>query len=133
VILPDGAGPDGGWHTEAARMEIDLRPGTRHASRGTLTIPLEQGAATVTFEPLGTFLMRGVGYGGEWRHGALKGELAVAREDIDLKAADMSALPNLHIQEICRTTLSAPGEPERVGVGIFEQLVLGPYRPLALG
>jgi hypothetical protein len=133
VILPDGAGPDGGWHTESARMEIDLRPGTRHASRGTLTIPLEQGAATVTFEPLGTFLMRGVGYGGEWRHGALKGELAVAREDIDLKAADMSALPNLHIQEICRTTLSAPGEPERVGVGIFEQLVLGPYRPLALG
>jgi hypothetical protein len=132
VILPDGAGPDEGWHTAEAHIEMDLRPGTRHASRATLTIPLEQGAATVRFEPVGTFLMRGIGYGGEWRHGSLKGELSVAREDIDLKAADMAALPNLHIQEICRAVMSAPGEPERAGVGIFEQLVLGPYRPLAL-
>jgi hypothetical protein len=134
VILPDGAGPDGGWHAEAPRMEdVALKPGTRHASAGVLRIPLAQGEAEIRFEPGETFLMRGIGYGGEWRHGALKGELAVAREDIDLRAVDMGAPENLHIQAISRATMTAPGEPVRQGVGVFEQLIVGPYRPYGLG
>ncbi|WP_374471804.1 hypothetical protein [Phenylobacterium sp.] len=133
VILPDGAGPEGGWHAEAPRMEdVDLIPGTRHARGGTLKIPLAQGEATVRLEPVTTFLMRGIGYGGEWRHGALKGELAVAREDIDLAAADMGAMENLHIQAISRASYEAPGEAPQQGVGVFEQLILGPYRPYGL-
>src|SRR5262249_22432251 len=32
VILPDGAGADGGWHADAPRMEdVAMQPGTRHA------------------------------------------------------------------------------------------------------
>jgi hypothetical protein len=130
VILPDGAGPDGGYHSDAPSMEIELIPGTRHARSGVLTIPLAQGAATVKIEPAATFLMRGIGYGGEWRHGGLKGELAVAREDIDSANFDPQDPGNLHIQAISKATLSQPGEPDQVGVGVFEQLIIGPYRPL---
>ncbi|HEX7948528.1 MAG TPA: hypothetical protein VF495_27945 [Phenylobacterium sp.] len=131
VILPDGAGPDGGFHADAPSMEIELIPGTRHAKSGVLTIPLDQGAATVKIEPTGsTFLMRGIGYGGEWRHGALKGELAVAREDIDCANFDPQDMGNLHIQAISKATLSQPGRPDQVGIGVFEQLIIGPYRPL---
>jgi hypothetical protein len=134
VILPDGAGPEGGWHSDSPRMEdVTLKAGTRHALGGTLKIPLLQGEAQVRIEPLktpgGVFLMRGIGYGGEWRHGALKGELAVAREDIDLAAVDMAAPENWHIQAISTATFDAPGEPTLQGVGIFEQLIAGPYRP----
>jgi len=130
VILPDGAGPDGGHHTEAATMATELVPGTKHAKSGTLTIPMKQGVATVRIEPVATFLMRGIGYGGEWRHGSLKGELAVAREDLDCKSFDPNDLGNLHIQAISRATLSVPGQDDQQGVGVFEQLILGPYRPL---
>jgi hypothetical protein len=134
VILPDGAGPEGGWHSDTPRMEdVTLKAGTRHALGGTLKIPLLQGEAQVRIEPLktsgGVFLMRGIGYGGEWRHGALKGELAVAREDIDLAKVDMAAPENWHIQAISKATFDAPGEPTLQGMGIFEQLIAGPYRP----
>jgi hypothetical protein len=134
VILPDGAGPEGGWRSDVPRMEdVALKPGSRHARGGTLKIPLAQGEATVRLEPIGQpFLMRGVGYGGEWRHGGLKGELAVGREDIDLAAVDMGQPENWHIQAISRASFSAPGEPDRQGIGVFEQLIAGPYRPYGL-
>ncbi len=130
MILEDGAGPEGGFHTDTATMQTDIIPGTRHARGGVLTIPMEQGAATVKIEPVATFLMKGVGYGGEWRHGGLKGELAVAREDIDATSFDPADPTNLHIQAISKATLSVPGQPDQQGVGVFEQLILGPYRPL---
>ena len=131
VILPDGAGPEAGWHSDSPRMEdVTLRQGTRHAERGTLAIPLEGGEATVRLEPVGQpFLMRGIGYGGDWRHGGLKGELAVGREDIDLASVDMGAPENWHIQAISKVSMQAPGEPPRDGMGVFEQLIIGPYKP----
>ena len=132
VILPDGAGPGGGLEAEAASMEVDLLPGTRHARSAELTIPLHQGAAKMKIEPVATFLMRGIGYGGDWRHGGLKGELAVAREDLDCATFDPKDLGNLHIQAISKATLSTPGEPDQQGVGVFEQLIIGPYRPYGL-
>jgi hypothetical protein len=137
VILRDGAGAEGGWHADAPRMEeVSLRPGTRHALGGTLKIPLAQGEASIRITPLktpgGVFLMRGIGYGGEWRHGALKGELAVAREDIDLAAADLASPENWHIQAISTATYEAPGEAPQEGIGVFEQLIFGPYRPYGL-
>jgi len=137
VILPDGAGAEGGWHSDAPRMEeVALKGGTRHALGGTLKIPLAQGEASIRLEPLttpgGVFLMRGIGYGGEWRHGGLKGELAVGREDIDLASVDMAAPENWHIQAISKATMETPGEAPREGLGIFEQLIAGPYRPYGL-
>jgi hypothetical protein len=134
VVLPDGAGPEGGSHSDSPRMEdVTLRQGTRHAERGTLTIPLDGGEAQIRLEPIGQpFLMRGIGYGGEWRHGALKGELAVGREDIELAKVDMGAMENWHIQAISKAVMQSPGEPPREGIGVFEQLIIGPYKPYGL-
>lgn len=131
VILPDGAGPEEGIEADGAEMvDVTLRQGLRHAERGTLKIPTPKGEATIKLEPIGQpFLMRGIGYGGDWRHGGLKGELAVGREDIDLNAVDMGAMENWHIQAISKATMEAPGEPARTGLGVFEQLILGPYKP----
>jgi hypothetical protein len=134
VILPDGAEAGGGVHSDFPRMEeVTLRQGARHAEGGTLRIPVAGGEAELRLEPVGyPFLMRGIGYGGEWRHGSLKGELAVGREDIQLAKVDMAAPENCHIQAISHATLTAPGEPQRTGIGVFEQLIIGPYRPYGL-
>ncbi|HEX2561749.1 hypothetical protein [Phenylobacterium sp.] len=133
VILPDGAGPQGGYETSACRMEdVEIVPGTRHARTGRLVIPLDQGEAQVAFEPFLTFLMRGIGYGGEWRHGLFKGELAVGRADIRLADVTMGSPENWHIQALSRVRLETPGETPQEGLGVFEQLIAGPYRPYGL-
>ena len=131
VISPDGAGPEGHYETETAAMEdVSLIAGTRHARGGVLNVPLAQGSASITFEPFLTFLMRGIGYGAPaWRHGGYKGELLVEREDVDLAAADMAAPENVHIQALSRVTMTLPGEAPIQGMGVFEQLIAGPYRP----
>jgi hypothetical protein len=135
VIAPDGAGHGGFYETEAAVMEdVTLVPGTRHARGGTLNVPLAQGAASIRFEPILTFLMRGIGYGHPaWRHGGYKGELVVEREDIDLASVNMASPENVHIQALSKVTLSLPGEQAKSGMGVFEQLIAGPYRPYGVG
>ena len=134
VIAPDGAGHDGFYETEAPTMdEVSLIAGTRHASTGTLNVPLAQGSASIRFKPFLTFLMRGIGYGApNWRHGGYKGDLVVEREDIDLAATDMGSPENWHIQALSHVTLTLPGETPVQGVGVFEQLIAGPYRPYGL-
>ena len=56
----------------------------------------------------------------------------MAREDIDCANFDPSDMGNLHIQAISKVTLAEPGRPEQVGIGVFEQLIIGLYRPLGL-
>jgi hypothetical protein len=135
VILPDGAGPEGGYHSEFATIEdVTMIPGTRHAQGGELVIPLKQGSARVTFQPFLTFLMRGIGYGHpQWRHGSYKGDLVVEREDIDLGKVNMASPENWHIQALSHVTLNVPGEEPQRGMGVFEQLIIGPYRPYGIG
>ena len=133
-MLPDGAAQGEGHVTEAARMTaVELAPGTRHAKGGVLELPLPEGVARIRFEPILTFLMRGIGYSGVWRHGAYKGELVVEREAIDLAAADMAAPENVHIQALSKVTMARPDGAEQTGMGIFEQLIAGPYKPYGLG
>ena len=94
---------------------------------------LAQGSAAIRFEPFLTFLMRGIGYGAPaWRHGGYKGDLVVEREDIDLNAIDMAAPENVHIQALSHVTLTLPGEAPVKGMGVFEQLIAGPYRPYGI-
>ncbi|MBC7169268.1 hypothetical protein [Phenylobacterium sp.] len=134
VVLPDGAAQGEGHVTEAARMTgVELIPGTRHAKGGMLELPLPEGVAKIRFEPILTFLMRGIGYSGAWRHGAYKGELVVEREAIDLAAADMAAPENVHIQALSKVIMTRSDGAEQKGMGIFEQLIAGPYKPYGLG
>jgi hypothetical protein len=120
--------------TEQARMEVEFVPGTRHAASSVLIIPLEnQAPMKITFEPLVKFQMRGIGYGHpKWGHGRLHGPLEVEREAIVTADADPNSPENWHIQAISKVTLSQVGQPDQEGVGVFEQLVAGPYKPYGL-
>ncbi|MFC4295269.1 hypothetical protein ACFO0A_09390 [Novosphingobium tardum] len=133
VVLPDHANAHGGFETVQAKMAAPLTGGTRWPEGGELEIELPSGPMRLKFEPLGRFLMRGLGYTSPtWGHGLHHGPLDVAREDIDLSAQDPARMDNFHVQLPCRVTvLSGEGAGE-VGAGVFEQLILGDYAPMDL-
>ena len=129
VWCPDGSGVDDMDETEDTHIVLDLKQGWRHAERASLTIGDH---SKIAFAPIATFLMRGLGYGHpEWTHGDWKGTLEVVREDIDLTGLTAGRADHLHIQAICSVTLERDGTVQ-IGTGILEQLILGPYAPLAL-
>ena len=131
VVCPDGAGPHDMIETSRARMEIAFKPGTRNARRSVLTIePDGHAPLRVTIEPLQNFQMRGIGYfHPEWMHGVYKGELVVARENIVLAKVDPTLPQEIHVQAISRVALEEDGKPAGNGLGVLEQLILGPYAP----
>ena len=110
-------------------MRTRLAPDTRWPSGGTLSLALKGAPEQVTFEPLGRFQMRGIGYTHpEWSHGMHHGPLRVSREDIDLAELDPLKPENVHVQIPVRVT----GSDGRSGIGVFEQLIMGPFAPLGL-
>lgn len=122
VLVPQGAGEsmrDTEWH-------IDWEPGTRRALGATITlIPWRGEAEVIELEPIVTFQMGGLGYlHPKWNHGVWHGELVV--EDETWTVADLDPLDrhNVHIQQLVRARWG-----ERVGLGVLEQLVLGPHEP----
>jgi hypothetical protein len=131
VLCGDGAGAADMVSCEDAHMELTLKPSTRHAATAHLQAAGEL-KLSAQFEPITTFLMRGLGYGHpDWGHGAWKGALSVAREDIDLSAITPGRPDHLHIQAISRVTLERDSQTH-VGTGILEQFIIGPYAPLGL-
>ena len=60
--------------------------------------------------------------------GVGKGELAVGGTRLPLPVDDPLAFEHLHVQAICRARSSAGEE----GIGILEQLVIGPHAPSGL-
>jgi hypothetical protein len=110
-------------------MRTRLEPGTRWPLGGTLSLALRGAPEQVTFEPLGRFQMRGLGYTSpEWGHGMHHGPLRIEREDIVLADCDPLAPENLHVQVPVLVTGSDGSE----GIGVFEQLIIGPFAPLGL-
>jgi hypothetical protein len=130
------------WHRAGtiARAEVDgtlesmatvahrvrWEPGTRRARAAEITLaPHGDAPLTLGLEPILTFQMRGLGYlHPEWGHGMWKGEEAVGGER--WRAADIDPLEprHLHVQQLCRARLGV-----RQGLGVLEQLVLGPHAP----
>ncbi|HYD09706.1 MAG TPA: hypothetical protein VEA78_06355, partial [Acidimicrobiales bacterium] len=122
--------PVGGESTERAvdvSWHIDWTPGTRRASAATITLSMLDGSSRrVDLEPIVDFQMLGIGYmHPEWSHGSWKGELAVGVERWALADLDPMAFPHLHVQALCRATR----DDGAVGIGILEQLVIGPHAP----
>ncbi|MEE8581089.1 MAG: hypothetical protein V3T33_05815 [Myxococcota bacterium] len=109
--------------------EIRWEPGTRRAASATITLEPHHGEAhRIELEPLLTFQMLGLGYlHPEWGHGMWKGSLAVDGESWRLKDLDPMDPRHLHVQQLCRARLG-----DQDGVGVFEQLVIGPHRPTGL-
>lgn len=79
----------------------------------------------ISVEPIARFQMQGLGYRHpQWSHGVWKGELACGHSRWQLDALDPLALENLHIQQLVRARMG-----DRVGLGIVEQLCIGPHSP----
>ena len=79
----------------------------------------------IELEPLLCFRMKALGYlHPEWGQGVWKGELAVGGESWKCDDVAPLALENLHIQQVMRAHWG-----DRVGVGVLEQLAVGPHAP----
>ena len=108
---------------EASHVGGDLvivwEPGTRWSRSATMTV----GESRYTLTPLFRFHMRGVGYGHPlFAHGKWHGGPMVAGETLTTANVDAADYFSLHVQQVVRV------EGEGVsGVGIFEQLLVGPY------
>jgi len=105
---------------------VRWRPGTRRAEAAELTlVPFEGDAHRIALEPILDFQMLGLGYlHPEWGHGLWKGEEAVGAESWAVADLDPLAPQHLHVQQLVRARLG-----DRVGVGVLEQLVIGPHAP----
>lgn len=109
---------------------VRWQPGTRRAQSAELRLsPLRGEPLAIELEPLLTFQMLGIGYlHPEWGHGVWKGENAVGGESWTLSELPPLAPQHLHVQALCRARLST-GTRTREGVGVLEQLVIGPHAP----
>ena len=131
-IIPDG---DQAAH-EMARVEYATawRPGTRWAQEFSIDLIDDHSAThSIVLEPLYEFHMLGIGYGNpDWGHGHWKGELAVGSERWNLPVDNPCDPRNIHIQALCRAEMTDAQGVTHQGIGILEQLVIGPHEPTGL-
>jgi hypothetical protein len=109
-----------------ARHRIKYHPRTRLAASAEIdVVPLEGDMRTISLEPILKFQMKGLGYGHpEWGQGMWKGESVVGSESFDPRQLDMLARENIHVQQVVKAT-----DGKRSGVGVLEQICVGPYAP----
>lgn len=111
---------------ELTGLEHRLRwqAGTRRAAAATIGLVGPGGEAlSIDLEPVLVFPMRGLGYlGGEWGHGTWKGEVVTSGQTWELASED--PLAHLHVQQLVRARWGA-----QTGLGVLEQLVIGPHEP----
>ena len=129
---PDGAAPweQAGLHRcRDIGYEIEWRPNRREIERASLSfLHPEDGETTIDLERCFTFHMRGIGYlHPVWGHGLAHGELETARESISVADLDQTEPTNLHVQTVVRARMG-----ERTGIGVLEQLAIGPHEPTGL-
>jgi hypothetical protein len=130
--LPDGAPP---WSTAGVtecrniRYQLDFEPGRREVKRAELWFDHpEQGELHVELEKVFTFRMRGIGYWHpHWTHGTLHGPLETGRESINLDDFDPLDFSSIHLQNLVIAKMGG-----RTGVGVLEQIHLGPHEPTGL-
>ena len=88
-------------------------------------INLQGEKRTIHLEPILKFQMKGLGYlHPEWGQGFWKGELAIGGESFETNQLDLLAKENVHVQQVVKAT-----DGENEGIGVLEQLVIGPYAP----
>lgn len=134
-------GPDGArWHeagmiapldgdvetAAAVGYRLDFQPATRHARRAEITLQRHAGEALrIELTPLYNFYMVGLGYQHPvWGHGMRVGDDVVDGESWALSEIDPAVPLHLHIQALCEARLG-----QRRGIGVLEQLILGPHAP----
>jgi len=105
---------------------IRYHQGTRLASSAEIDlVSLDGETRTIALEPILRFQMKGLGYGHpKWGQGVWQGELVTGGESFDPEDLDLLAPENIHVQQVVRAT-----DGSRKGVGVLEQIVVGPYSP----
>ena len=128
------------WHEEGMVAAIGAQPervaqidykiewakGTRHARAAEISLRQQSGEENrIALRPLYNFYMLGIGYGHPtWAHGMYVGDDVVSGESWLLSEIDPTIPTHLHIQAVCEAELGT-----RRGIGILEQLVIGPHQP----
>jgi hypothetical protein len=110
----------------AVDHQLTWQPGTRRASAARITLtPHQRPPVVVALEPILTFQMRGLGYlDPEWGHGLWKGPDVTDGVAWTLAELDPMDPRHVHVQQLCRARI---GSEE--GLGVLEQLVIGPHAP----
>jgi hypothetical protein len=113
-----------------ASSSVVFKPGTRHARSATLDLRRRNGSEIVVrLEPSFQFSMSGIGYfHPEWGHGSYTGEDRTGYDVYEPGAVDETSPLHLHVQAFCRATIREGGRSVE-GVGVLEQLILGPHEP----
>ncbi len=109
-----------------ARHRIVYYPGTRLAKSAQIDlVDHDGGTRTISMEPILKFHMKGLGYfHPTWGQGMWKGELAIGGESFDPRQLDPLSPENIHVQQVVRTS-----DGTRRGIGVLEQVCIGPYAP----
>ena len=109
-----------------AAHRVRYHPGTRLAAAAELDlVHLDGSVRTISFDPVLRFHMKGLGYGHPtWPQGAWKGELAMTGETYEPEHLDLLRPENIHVQQVCKVS-----DGTRTGIGVLEQIVVGPYAP----
>jgi hypothetical protein len=108
------------------RHEVRWQPGTRRAASARLSlVGSDRLERVIELSPILEFQMLGIGYlHGEWGHGLWKGEQALGFESWKLADLDPLHAQHVHIQTLCKARWG-----DQNGVGVLEQLVIGPHAP----
>lgn len=118
-------------HFDAPGFAIDWQSGTRRIARMTANLG---GGRALTLTPAGpVFAMSGLGYTHPvWGHGLDHGaELAVAHDRLTEAERGWGNPLAMHIQAFVTADLVDGGRTHR-GVGVLEQLFVGPHSPTGL-
>lgn len=130
-VLADGDpvfGPE--VTTTPVRIDHDVHwaAGLRRSAGATLQLDRDRAVEQIELEPLLTFRQKGIGYQHPvWQHGTWHDELVVGGEEARVEDLDNLEIENIHVQQVMRATWG-----DRRGIGVLEQLVIGPHAPSGL-
>ncbi len=116
-------------HAHEPQYKIRWRSGTRRMEDATFTFNYPDGRTEeFTYEPLLDFQMKGIGYTHlEWGHGRWQGEFKEGSDGWRSDELNLLDITNFHCQQVCRVR-----NGEQTGIGVLEQLVIGPHSPTGL-
>jgi hypothetical protein len=110
----------------SAAHRVIYHPDTRLASSAEIDLTDLQGhTRTISLQPLLRFQMKGLGYfHPHWGQGVWKGEMETGGESFDPQTISLLAPENIHVQQVVQAS-----DGKRTGIGVLEQVVIGPYEP----
>lgn len=124
--------PHGGAAVPLASPQLLVRyhAGTRRVAQVTLTALLPEGLVVATATTRFAACTRLAGYNHPTHgHGTDHGMALLHGETLDMAAFNAGAGADVHVQSPCTATLQLPGAALLQGLGMVEQMLLGPHAP----